>query len=308
VATPSSSGRPVDVVVNTGTRRIASAKAATAVTTAIAEAARAAEVEILLHRPDSLESLRALLSRLVASEVERVIVAGGDGMVHHAIQHTAGTKCALGIVAIGTGNDFASAVGLPSDTAAAMRIALGPPTAVDAIRVGDRWAASVLTVGFSVVVNERAERMRFPRGPSKYTIATLLELPRMRAKPIEITIDGLSHELDASMVAVANTSMFGGGMKIAPDASPHDGLLDVVVVRDVGRLRLARLLSTTFDGSHVEHEGVTQFRGSEVHITSTSTSGNGEAAVRADGEVFGTLPLTAVAERAALLVAGASQP
>jgi len=305
---PAPDGRPIDVVVNSGTRRLGSINAASALTAAIAEAANAAETDIALHRPESLEASHALLSGLVASGAQRVVVVGGDGMVHHAIQHTARTQCTLGIVPIGTGNDFASALGLPSDAAAAMRVALGAPAEIDAIRVGDQWAASVLTLGFSVVVNERAERMRFPKGPSKYTIATLLELPRMRAQTIQITVDGQGHELEASLVAVANTSMFGGGMKIAPDASPHDGLLDVIVVQDVGRLRLARLLSTTFDGRHVEHEGITQFRGAEVHLRSTSTSRTGGDAVRADGEQFGALPLTAVAERGALGIAGASQP
>jgi len=301
VATPMSKGRTVDVIVSPSAQR-------KSLDGAIIEAARRGEVGVERHCPESLDDLHVLLADLVTSNAERVVVAGGDGIVHQAFQHLAGTQCVLGIVPAGTGNDFASAIGLPADPVTAMTVALGPARRVDAIRVGDRWAASVLTFGFSVAVNERAERMRFPRGPSKYTIATLAELPRMAAEPVEITVDGTLHQLEASLVAVANTPMFGGGMKIAPGASPSDGLLDVVVVEDVGRLRLARLLSTAFDGSHVEHSEVIQFRGVEVGIGLRNNSGSGSlnAAVRADGEEFGTLPVVAVAEPSAISVAGAS--
>ncbi|NDH77148.1 MAG: sphingosine kinase, partial [Actinobacteria bacterium] len=151
------------------------------------------------------------------------MVLGGDGMVHLAVQAVAGTDTILGVVPVGTGNDFVRALpGVPEDPLEAAAVALGDPDPIDAIRVGERWVASVATAGFSADVNDRANRLRHPKGQSRYTVATVLELPALKRRPTTITVDGTAHAHDAVIIAVANTAWFGGGMHICPDADPDD--------------------------------------------------------------------------------------
>lgn len=234
---------------------------------------------------------------------DRLVVIGGDGLVHHALGALAGSDMVLGIIPVGTGNDVASALGLPADPAAAAAAALGLPTILDAVDLGGgRWAASVATVGFAADVNAWAERLSWPRGAGRYTVATLACLKSMRPRAFQITLDGAPPMLlEAALVAVANTAMFGGGMRIAPHADPTDGQLDVVVIGAVGRLELLASFARVFRGSHLSHRAVTSYRATEVVLHSEDTADQ----LWADGEQIGPLPVTLSARRAVWRVASA---
>lgn len=235
---------------------------------------------------------------VVAGGAERLVVLGGDGMVHIAVQAVAETRTILGILPLGTGNDFAGGLGLPTDLSAAVQAALGSPKAIDLMRVGPRWAASVATVGFSAAVNARANSMRWPRGASRYTLATVLELPRLATQVYELTIDGKTHEVPATLITIANTGDFGGGMRISPSADPTDGVLEVTVVGNAGRFELLRWFRNVFDGTHLDHSKVSTLRGSHITITSPDTQ------VWADGEPIGDTPINIEAVPGALQLAG----
>ena len=201
-------------------------------------------------------------------------------MVHHALTAIAGSDVVVGIVPLGTGNDFARALGLPTDIEAAVEAALGEPTSIDVISTDDgRLAASVVTGGFSGRVNARANDLRFAPGQVRYVAATALELAQLAPVELKLRIDDANHELESSLFAVANSCYFGGGMAICPDADPADGLLDVTVVGPVSRLELTKVLPRVFSGSHIDHPAVTVFRGAEVAIATP-------AALWADGEPF----------------------
>jgi len=218
----------------------------------------------------------------VAAGAERLVVLGGDGMIHLAVQAVAGTDTILGVVPVGTGNDFVRALpGVPEDPLEAAAVALGNPDPIDAIRVGDRWVASVATAGFSADVNDRANRLRRPKGQTRYTVATVLELPALKRRPTTITVDGAAHAHDAVMIAVANTAWFGGGMHICPDADPDDGLLDVTVVDGVGRIELLWFFHRVFKGTHLDHPKVHTHRGRRIEIAA-------EVAFWGDGEPITT--------------------
>jgi len=236
-------------------------------------------------------------TRAVAEGAERVITVGGDGIVHLALQAVAGTATALGVVPVGTGNDFAGGLGLTTDPAAATRVALGTTVATDALRVGEHWVASVATAGFSGDVNERANGMRYPRGASRYTVATLLELPRLQNRSVRLTIDGVVHDYDAAMLAFANTRDFGGGMQICPEANPTDGLVDVTVVADIGRIELLRFFRLVFDGRHLSHPKVHTHRGAEISVEADGL------ALWGDGEPLNTSPATCQAVSGAVQLA-----
>lgn len=246
----------------------------------------------------SAEAARAA----VAAGAERVIAVGGDGTVHLAVQGVAGSDAVLGIVPAGTGNDFARAFGLHGlgvESAAAR--ALGPSRPVDAIGTDrQRWVTFNVTGGFSVDVNVRADRLLFPRGPSRYTVATLLRLPFLRHRELAVTVDGQRSEYRSAMFAVANTPTFGGGMAVCPDADPADGLLDVAVLGPASRATMLRLLPKVFDGGHVGHPQVHMLRGRTVTIEGEP----GEPIdLVGDGEKIGTTPINLEAVPAAINLA-----
>ena len=227
----------------------------------------------------------------VAAGAERLVAVGGDGILHLALQGAAGSDAVLGLVPAGTGNDYARAFGLFGLTVeeAAAR-ALGPARPVDAVRTDrGRWVAFNVTGGFTVDVDERAARMRFPRGPRRYTVAALLTMPGLRYRELAVTVDGERSEYRSALFAVANTPTFGGGMAICPDADPGDGRLDVCVVGPASRATMLRLLPKVYHGGHVGNRHVHILRGRTVTVEGEPMDLTG------DGEPIGRVPITAEA-------------
>ncbi len=302
-----SSGRPkLPVVVNPAAGR----GRAGALNDTVAAATRTLGFEPDIYQPNSAIDSLVLFTDLASSGAERVIVVGGDGMVHTAANALVGTNTALGIVSAGTGNDTTTALGLPSDIDAAMATAVGPIRAIDTMKItpapatnsssgslASTTAVTIATLGLSVDVNERAEQLRWPTGPWAYTAATILEIPRRQTRHMTISVDGVTAEHHVTFVAIANTAYFGGGMKIAPDALFDDGLLDVVVIAATPRRDLLRLLPAARGGRHVRDRRVTVVRGCEVSISSQVP-----AAARADGEPVGSTAINITVDPASLLV------
>jgi diacylglycerol kinase (ATP) len=260
-------------------------------------------VELPARRRDEVTEV---LGAALDDGATRVVLVGGDGLAHLATQVLAGTPTVLGMIPVGTGNDFARALGLTEDDIdAAVGDALGVARPMDALRTTRGWVASVATLGFSGAVNARANGLRRPRGGARYTVATLLELPRLRAQRLHLDLDGQGHEVDATLVAVANTAYFGGGMAICPDADPTDGRLDVAIVGAVGRITMLRFLPTVFSGRHVTHPAVTMLSGRTLRIARDTPGDDGDAAslLWGDGERVGALPLTIEVVPGALQVA-----
>ncbi|MDR6978876.1 diacylglycerol kinase (ATP) [Streptomyces sp. 3330] len=253
------------------------------------------------HAGDALARARAA----VAAGTGALIAVGGDGLAHLALQAVAGTRTPLGLIAAGTGNDFARALGLPvRDPAAAARLVADALKGarirdVDLGRVGDRWFGTVLASGFDSRVNDRGNRMRWPVGRARYDLAMLAELAAFRPFPYRITLDdGVVREVEATLVAVGNGSSYGGGMRICPGADLTDGLFDVTVVGDCSRTTLLRVFPKVYRGTHVDHPKVTVLRAAKVEILAEGVSGY------ADGERLGELPLTARCVPGAVRVIG----
>ena len=254
---------------------------------------------------DAAEALRR--ARAAVDEGTGALVAvGGDGLVSLALQAVAGTGTPLGVVAVGTGNDFARATGLPvrAPVAAATRIARalkgdgGLP--LDLGQVGDTYFGTVLASGFDSRVNDRANRMRVPRGRLTYDLALLAELAALRPIPYRIRLDdGPVREVEATLVAVGNGSSYGGGMRICADARLDDGLLDVTVVGACGRGELLRVFPRVYRGAHLTHSKVSVHRAARVTLEAAGVTGY------ADGEPLGPLPLTARSVPGAVRLLGA---
>lgn len=254
------------------------------------------ECELLI--PEDRKGVEKELEKSLNSGIERLVAIGGDGLIHQAVNILAGSDTALGIIPVGTGNDFARSLRLDSgELFEKTEKALLPAVKVDLIKCDSHFVATSVICGFPADVNLRANQLRFPKGSSSYTLATLMELPLMSPSSYELKLDGESFFIEAAAVVVANSSYFGGGMKICPDADPSDGLLDVCVIGNVGKFDLLRSFLKVRTGDHVDHPKVSIFKASEIEL-------KGSGIVRGDGEQVGDLPMKFAVEKSILNVAG----
>lgn len=266
---------------------------------------RDAGFEPQLLAASSPDETAAAANRAVTDGAERLVAVGGDGLVRIAVGAVAGTDTVLGIVPEGTGNDFARALGL-LDGSLADRVdrALADDTSpVDAMRTNHGWVASVATVGFSGDVTARANDLSWPRGEQRYTVATVLQLPKLRTLSLRLDIDGDSYPAETTMLSVGNTAFFGGGMKVCPDARPDDGMLQTVFVGDVARSTFLRVFPRVFGGGHLAHPDVFTYQSTSITISAASDEADGEL-MWADGDPLGPLPVTCESVPGALRVAG----
>ncbi|MDW4573307.1 diacylglycerol kinase [Microbacterium sp. M3] len=294
----------VALLVNPAAR----AGADTGAATHAAERLRAHGVKTAVISGGSAAESTELLRAAIALGSDAVAVVGGDGTVNLAIQEVAGTGIPLGIIPAGTGNDFAATLGLREldVTAAADAIAGGRTRAVDLARVtrtdgSHSYFGSVLASGFDSKVNDRANAMRWPRGGSRYNIAILVEFLTLAGIPYAVELelpDGATERItgDLVMATVGNGRTYGGGIPICPDADPADGLLDVVLVRPAGRLRLLRLLPRVYAGTHTSVSEVSVRRVRSVRLNAPGVT------AYADGDPIGVLPITVDVAREALTV------
>ncbi|PCG83360.1 sphingosine kinase [Streptomyces sp. WZ.A104] len=239
----------------------------------------------------------------VAAGTGALIAVGGDGLMSLALQAVAGTGTPLGVVAVGTGNDFARALGLPiRDPAAAGALAAralkeSDHRDIDLGRVGERWFGTVLASGFDSRVNDRGNRMRLVGGRFKYDLAILAELAAFKPIPYRIRLDGgEAREIEATLIAVGNGTTYGGGMRICAEARMDDGLFDVTVVGECSRATLLKVFPRVYKGTHLSHPAVTAHRVSSIELAAAGVT------AYADGEPMGALPLTATCVRGAVRV------
>jgi diacylglycerol kinase (ATP) len=268
-------------------------------------ALRAAGLDVRLLTGGSAAESVALGKAAVADGAAALIALGGDGLVHWAVQAVAGTTVPLAIVPAGTGNDMAKVLDVPTDPAAlAAALAAGTYTEIDAGVVPDpaggpdRWWLGVLCAGFDSAVNERANRMRWPRGPRRYDLAILAEVCALRPRPMVLTLDGERRELDVTLVAVGNGPQYGGGKRITPGAVLDDGLFDVTIVAPVSRGTLIRLTPSLNTGAHVAHPAVEVVRARTVELSAA------DVVAYADGERIAPLPVSTRCEPGAVRVLG----
>lgn len=202
----------------------------------------------------------AELARAMArGGAERIFVAGGDGTVCEAAEGLAeaGAGCELGILPLGTGNDAARTLGIPTDPVAAAQVATnGSARSVDLIKVGDRMVLNAIGIGLTADINQRAAKIKVVRGIAVYLGTAAVSLFKFRAPKVRVLVEGRVIDSTMTILAVHNGPTTGGGFALTPDAVPDDGLLDATLVPDVpvaGRLQrlIGALRGTlhTMDGS-----------------------------------------------------------
>jgi diacylglycerol kinase (ATP) len=264
----------------------------------VTEAFAAAGHTVIEVRQPNFELLRREVEREVRDVDDpsraALIVVGGDGMVSLGVNAVAETGIPFGVVPVGTGNDAARNIGMPlGDAAGSAQQLLDAlergAQAVDAAKVTHgphtTWVFGALSAGFDAAVNERANFMTWPNNQNKYTIAVVRELLSFQAPHYRVQVDGHEREFEAMLVAVANHTSIGGGMKITPDAVMDDGLFDMLVVDRMSKARFLRVFPKVFRGEHTQLPEVHIERVRRVRVEAD------DVVAYADGERVGPLPV-----------------
>lgn len=225
---------------------------------------------------------------LDSQEFEGVISVGGDGLAHLILQLAVPRRIPFAIIPAGTGNDIVRTLGWSLDDLDSYlgQILSTSARSIDLGNVDSEWFAAILSTGFDSVVNERANSLKWPKGPQRYNAAIALELPKFQPIEYEITMDSSTITTEAMLIAVGNGRSYGGGMLVCPQARLHDGLFDVMILEPVSKIEFLKVFPKVFSGSHISHPAVKTYRTSKISI-------NADAVAYADGERIGHAPVSA---------------
>ena len=208
------------------------------------------------------------VARDAAGTHDVVVAVGGDGTVNEVFNGLVGTQAAFGIIPAGTGNGFARELGLPLQPAEACRVlAEGNMKNMDVGVVNDRYFLGTAGIGFDAMISKFVgERLGALRGMWLYFAAGVFTFYKYTPQLVNVEIDSETVEIAPLLIAVANTARYGGTARIAPDAKPDDGLLDVCIIREMGAARLLWHLHKLFTGKHIRLPDVTMYKGKNITI------------------------------------------
>jgi len=243
--------------------------------------------EFSFRIPQSPEDMRSEIAKAATQGLDAVLIVGGDGTVHQALPALAETKIPFGFLPCGRGNDFARNIGLSTNLEKNCSLPPAPSFhEFDLPRINNAPFVSVAYVGFDAEVNKLANDQKgYFGGTLGYIVCVLKALKNFRSFEIEITIDDYYLRERVMMVTVANAPFYGGGMKIAPDASMNDGLLNVCIVKEISKLELLWEFPKVFKGTHIYHPRIMMKSGRRIRLTSDEPR-----KIFADGEYAGHLP------------------
>ena len=219
-----------------------------------------------------------------------VIAVGGDGTVSEVVNGLMraagdGVGGTLGIIPIGTGNDFIKMLDVPLDwRQACAKIAAGQTRRVDVGRVNDRFTTNGVGIGFDTLVGIESRKITWARGTAVYVIGLARTLLLTYRTPrVHIELDGEPIEQDITLISIANGRCYGGGFWVCPNAVVDDGLFDVCLARGLNRLQILSLVPQVMKGTHVDKPPVRMARARKVVVTSDES-----LPVHLDGEILGT--------------------
>lgn len=254
----------------------------------------------LVYRRGETAMLEEVETLLATDEFSGVIVVGGDGLLHTLLPTLKQNRLPFTIIPAGTGNDFAREIKAMKRSAGELLDQIkSAPHFVDTFlvngEISENIGIQVLSLGFDALVNERANKMKVIKGKSKYVVAMIRELPIFKPMRFDLEIDGTSIEREAMLIAIANGSSYGGGMRICPDADHGDGELDILILNKVSILELIKVFPKVYFGKHISHPAVEILRGRNLRV-------NAPAKAFADGEFISELPVSISVAPASLQV------
>ena len=240
---------------------------------------------------------------LIANGYRKIISIGGDGTLHEVINGIltqnlcASTDVTIGIIPVGTGNDWGRMFGIPLIYEGAVQVIREGKQMLHDIGVIDYFNADVKTrtyfiniagLGFEAVVVKKTNRQKDKGMSNKaiYFYNLLSSLISYRNTPVEITIDGRTSTAKVFSINVGNGRYCGGGMRQTPDAIPDDGLFDITIIKEMGRIEIIKSLQLLYDGTIMSHPKVDGYRSTNLKVTSESL-----LYIEADGESLGHTPV-----------------
>ena len=239
-----------------------------------------------------------LAQEAVAAGYDSVVAVGGDGTANEVLnglmrakQAGAGT-CAMGILCVGRGNDFAYGVGIPTDLEAGCQaLAQGHRRTMDVGRVvgglypEGRYFGNGVGIGFDAVVGFEAVKMTWLHGFPSYIVAVLKTVFLYYKAPLTtIEYGGQTITQPSLMISIMNGRRMGGGFMMAPEGKPDDGLLDLCIAREVSRARIFGLIPHFLQGTQATQEPIRTERAQRVVVTAVE----GVLPAHADGETLCT--------------------
>lgn len=225
-------------------------------------------------------------ARESAGNFDLVIACGGDGTVNKVVNGLAGSGVSLGLIPLGSGNDFAKAVRIPNDLDKALEILQkGNIRTIDLIRCtgdADTWCVNTLGIGLDGLANFFASSMQRLRGQPVYVIGVLKALYHFRGCRMTLYIDGKAIEKELLMVTICNGREEGGGFKVAPRADNSDGYIDLLLIEKMSVARVLWYLPKFMFEKRKELKGVSSIRCKSITVSSETA-----VTVHCDGEHLG---------------------
>jgi len=240
---------------------------------------------------------------LIAAGYRKIISIGGDGTLHEVINGIfTQDKClpgeiVLGLIPVGTGNDWGRMFGIPLIYEGAVQVIREGKQMLHDIGVinyfnGEEkvktWFINIAGLGFEAVVVKKTNKQKDKGISNKaiYFYNLLSSLLAYRNTPVEITIDGKTSSAKVFSINIGNGRYCGGGMRQTPDAIPDDGLFDITVIKEMGRIEIIKSLQLLYDGTIMSHPKVDGYRSNNLKVTSESV-----VYIEADGESLGHTPV-----------------
>lgn len=225
--------------------------------------------------------------RAYADRVDFVIIGGGDGTLNSAAPGLVDTGLPLGVLPLGTANDFARTVGIPRDIRQAVQvIANGQQRIVDLGEVNGHLFFNVSSIGFSAALARGLSAKSKKRwGTLGYALAAFKLLKQSRPFRVEIEHDGIKERVRTVQVSVGNGRFYGGGMAVADSAAPDDGLLDVYSLEVSHWWEMVALIPFIRRGTHGRWRKVRAFSAKQLTLNTTRPHD-----INADGELIGKMP------------------
>ena len=223
----------------------------------------------------------------VTAGADIVVAVGGDGTLNEVVNGVASvegalTRCAIGLLPAGTGNDFARSLGIEEPAAAVAALVAGHARSVDLVSLGDRVFLNASAGGFTAETSANVTSdLKQAVGPLAYLIGGARAVLEYEPVGVRVEADGRVIETELQLFAVCNGAYIGGGHQLAPTARPDDGVMEVCLVRASSTLDFLALLPRLSSGEHVDDDDVAYFRTREVTLTFART-----IQINTDGEVL----------------------
>ena len=253
------------------------------------KAGRQCVVHETLHAGHATEIVKELTA---GEDNVNIVAVGGDGTLHEVLNGIVNTeKCNLGLIPLGSGNDFAETAHVPLDAEEAAKIiAFRSPTMIDYIEL-DNGLRSINAVGMGIDVDvlKRAYSGK-KTGKNKYFSAFIKSLIHYKAGKYKVVYDGIEEEHTGIICCLGNGRQIGGGILLFPEADIKDGYIDLVMVDYLTKFRTLIAFAKLTSGKVNKVKEVTHVRCKQVSVTPLDGT---DTTIQAEGELYENTPLNA---------------